>query len=41
VASAITKHFKETDNAGQIVFATHAVLSYVRFWRTNVIGTSS
>jgi hypothetical protein len=32
VASAITKHFKETDNAGQIVFATHAVLSYVRFW---------
>lgn len=32
VASAITNHFNETDAEGQIVFATHAVLSYVPYW---------
>jgi hypothetical protein len=32
VASAITTHFNAADAEGQIVFATHAVLSYVPYW---------
>jgi len=32
VASAITRHFNDADAEGQIVFATHAVLSYVPYW---------
>jgi hypothetical protein len=32
VAGAITEHFNNTDDEGQLVFATHAVLSYVPYW---------
>jgi hypothetical protein len=32
VAGAITEHFNNTDDEGQVVFATHAVLSYVPYW---------
>ena len=32
VAGAITDHFNAADAQGQIVFATHAVLSCVPYW---------
>jgi hypothetical protein len=32
VAGAIARHFKEADEEGQIVFATHAVLPFVPYW---------
>src|ERR1700732_1662444 len=32
VARALTEYLKQTDDEGQIIFATHQVLPYVRFW---------
>ena len=32
VAHNLTEYLKQTDDEGQIVFATHQVLPYVRFW---------
>ena len=32
VAAALTDYLKQTDDEGQIVFATHQVLPYIGFW---------